>query len=101
MERVKRLEGSGMKITKQEKNQSTKENEKKTRVCPYFEQELLKKLKRISKAIDKSPAETLLEIAETFLNHPDWVKHIQRKYQLDPNDPLYVQPKIENGRVIY
>ncbi|MBP1931802.1 hypothetical protein [Ammoniphilus resinae] len=94
-----KIEGHGMKVTKHDKKPLG--DNRKTRVCPYFEKPLLKKLKRISKAIDKSPPETLLEIAEVFLNHPEWVKYIQRKHLVDPDDPLYVQPKIENGQVIY
>ncbi|GAB7388439.1 hypothetical protein BSNK01_22760 [Bacillaceae bacterium] len=86
-----KVKGRGAKITNK--------NKKKTRVCPYVPDDLLKKLKKLAFVLDKTPAELGLEIWKICLNNPNFVVSIQQHYNV-PEDE-FIKPIVDNGKVHY
>lgn len=92
------IEGKGMKI--QGKERKTR-SDKKVKICPYLSQELFAKLNRLARSCDISETQLLILMAETFLNHPQYINWVQDKYGVSKDDPFRVIPQVTNGKVSF
>src|SRR4051812_8002731 len=89
-----RVGGREVRATKQHKD-------KKTRVAPYLDVDLTKKLSAIAKAVDKTPAMVALDIIDQLLNHMDWVAWYQQKHRVSKDSPYRVIATNNDGKVTY
>ncbi|RXT14869.1 hypothetical protein [Ammoniphilus sp. CFH 90114] len=91
-----RVEGRGMKITKETKKT------KKVRVGgPYLDSETYSKIKRLSRCLDTGIPTILEEMAVLLLNNPSWLTYIQDKYGIGSDDIFRIVPILEEGKLKY
>lgn len=95
---MSKVEGKGMKISSKERK---KRADEKKRVQPYFDQDLYDKLNRLARTCKLTDAEALLFIANTFLNHPQFINYAQDYHHILKDDPFRITPIIEDGKIIY
>jgi hypothetical protein len=92
-----RVEGAEVKIKGKERKERS---DKKIRIGPYFPKEIYQRLNRLSRIVDLTDQELLLEMAEICLSHPNIIMHIQDKH-LSKDDPFRVTPTYIDGKLIF
>lgn len=88
----------GIKISGKERKVRS---DKKVKICPYFPQEIHNRLNRLARVLDIKETDLLISMAETFLNHPQYINWIQDKHGIAKDDPFRIIPQIIDGKVQY
>lgn len=76
-------------------------SDKKIRICPYFDQELLQKLNRLARIVGVTDSQLLLEMAQICLEHPNIINYIQDKHGLKEDDPFRTHPTYIDGKLVF
>jgi hypothetical protein len=94
-----RIEGEGMKINGKDKKPRS---DKKVRVQTFIDQDLHKKLSRLSRSCNISESKMVYETLTHMLNNVAFVNWVQDKYKVTTDDPFRIIPQTdEKGKINY